>query len=187
MPRLEHSVENNRKTGQTVVSTTAIPLTKIGDTSGAGTTFTAAGVTDAAAWDLSAVAVNDVAVTSDGYKGVITAVDDGSDNLAVRWWVEPGGKRGSPNGDVKPADTSTVTIHRVDHCVGILVKALVGNTAVIRVGLDGNSRATDYPLSAGKTLYLFPYQTARNIDITKVFILAESGSQTVSWIVTAIR
>ena len=51
-----------RRTGQTSITTAAIPVTRVGSPSGAGTTFTVTTGIDAAAWDLSAVIDGDVAM-----------------------------------------------------------------------------------------------------------------------------
>ena len=164
----------------------AVPLTKVGDTSGAGTTFTATTVVDAVAWDLSAIEIGDVAVTSDGYKGIITAINDGADTLTIgAGWMDPNGKQGRRGSDVKPTDTSTVTVHRIAQCKSILIKMLAGNGDIVRVGLDGTARATDYPISAGANLMLFHPQDQKHLDVTDIFILADSGTLTAAWMVIA--
>lgn len=183
MPFTRQSLENRRKTGQTSVGTTAIPLTKVGDTSSANTTYTDTTVTDGSAWDLSAVSAGDVAVTQDGYKGIITAVDDGNDSLTVELWMDSAGKEG---GGVKPTDGQTVTIHRISQCTGMMVKALFANSDDVRVGLDGNARASDFPLSKGRNLNLYDENGMDKADITKVYVKADSGTQTVAWMVTAL-
>jgi len=94
--------------------TAAAPLTKVGDTSGAGTTFTTTRVTDVAAWDLSTIAVDMVAKTSGGWVGRIRAVSDASDYIDVFHWEQE--SRGDPRIAAKPADGETVTIHRVHKC-----------------------------------------------------------------------
>lgn len=186
MPRLVQGLDNKRLSGQTSVTTTAVPLTKVGDTSGAGTTFTATTVVDGVAWDLSAIEIGDVAVTSDGYKGIITAINDGADTLTIGLgWMDPNGKQGRPGGTVKPTDTSTVTIHRIAQCSSIMIKMLVANGDDVRVGLDGNARSDDYPLPAGANLMQFPPQSQKHLDVTRIFIRADSGTQTVAWIVIA--
>lgn len=68
-------------------------------TSGAGTTFTDTTVTDSATWDLSAVAVDHVAVASGGSKGIITAVNDAGNVITVADWIPS-----------NPTDSETVTI-----------------------------------------------------------------------------
>jgi len=186
MPRLPQNLGAVRKTGQTVVTTTATPLTKIGDTSGAGTTFTAVTVIDGAAWDLSAVSVGDVAVSADGYKGVITEVDDAADTVTVNYWLHPDGRRGglytTMGVAIKPTDGQTVTIHRISRCKNIGVKALSGNTDGITIGRNGTAVATDYPLSPGRKDTL---TDENKLDVTEIYVRADSGSQTVAWIVGA--
>jgi hypothetical protein len=159
----------------------------IGDTSSGNTTYTTVDVTDGSAWDLSAVAVGDVAVTQDGYKGIITAVDDGNDNITVGYWQDNSGTRGTPQATtIKPTDGQTVTIHRIAQVRAIQVKALAANTDAIRLSLNGTAVATDFPLAAGLTILLFGgYLTADNVDVTDVFLLSDSGTQTVAWCVTS--
>lgn len=103
------------------------PITVIGDTSGAGTTFTATTVTDAAAWDLSAIAAGMVAKTSGEWYGLITAVDDGNDTLTVEKW-EYRGNQGDKRAVALPAAGETVTIHRVHKCARLTLYG--GITAV---------------------------------------------------------
>lgn len=183
MSRLNQNLESVRKSGTTSFSTTATPLTKIGDTSSANTTYTSTTVTDGSAWDLSAVSEQDIVVTEDGYKGRITAVDDGNDVLTVKEWLSPEGKQGA---GVNPTDGQTATIHRIDNCSVMIAQADIANTDVVRIGLDGNARSDDFPLQAGMTVYLTPYCTAPNVDITKVYVLADSGNQSVAWIVVTL-
>lgn len=186
MPRINQGLDSKRLSGQTITTTTAVPLTKIGATSSANTTFTATTVVDASAWDLSALEIGDVAVTSDGYKGVIAVIDDGADTLTIgRGWQDPEGKQGRLGGTVKPADASTVTIHRIAQCVSILLKMLVGNSDDVRVGLNGAAVATDYPVPAGANLLLFNPLGQKHIDVTDIFIRADSGTPTVAWIVSS--
>lgn len=183
MARILQNLRSVRKSGKTTVSTTAVPVTKIGDTSSANTTYTDTTVTDGSAWNLSAVAVNDVIKTEDGYKGLIKSVDDGNDILTVSQWQGPDGKKGT---GVKPTDGQTATIHRIDHCGVLMVQASLGNTDNLRIGIDGNARADDYKLVPGMTLHVSPYDDTPNIDITRVYAIAESGSQSLEWIVVTM-
>lgn len=184
MARILQNLESVRKSGSTTIgNAAAVPITKIGDTSSASTTYTDTTVTDGSAWDLSAVAANDVIVTEDGYKGLITSVDDGNDELTVKKWIAPDGKEGT---GVKPTDGQTATIHRIDHCGVIMLQADINNTDNIRVGIDGNARADDYKLVPGNTLHIMPYDDSPNVDTTRVYAIAESGSQTLEWIVTTL-
>lgn len=186
MPRIIQNIENKRLTGQVSATTTAVPLTKVGDTSGAGTTFTVTTVVDGAAWDLSAIEVGDVAVTSDGYIGEITAIDNGNDTLTIgKGWQSPRTEQGRLGGTIKPADTSTVTIHRIAQCHSILIKMLAGNSDVVRVGLNGTAVVSDYPLGAGANLLEFPAQRRGKLDVTQIYVRADSGTQTVAWMVQA--
>jgi hypothetical protein len=181
MPRIIQGLDNKRMTGQTATTTT---VTKVGDTSSGNTTFTATTVVDASAWDLSGIEVGDVAVTSDSYKGVITAINDGTDTLTIgNGWQSPAGAQGRPGGTIKPTDTSTVTIHRIAQCKSILLKCLAANGGDIRIGLNGAAVATDYPLPVGANMMLFHPQNQKHLDVTDVYIRADSGTQTMAWIV----
>jgi len=91
----------------TVGSTTAIPLTKIASTSSSNTTFTATRVTDASSWTLTGAIAGDVAVTSDGKRGIV--VSTATNIVNVNEWVDESG-----NSQI-PANGSIVTIHRVNY------------------------------------------------------------------------
>jgi hypothetical protein len=66
-----------------------------------------------------------------------------------------------------------------------MLKCLSGNGDDIRVGLNGAAVATDYPLPAGANMMLFHPQNQKHIDVTEVYIRADSGSQTMAWIISA--
>jgi hypothetical protein len=183
MNAIVQNLDNVRKTGQTTISTVATPLTKVGDTSSGNTTYTATTVTDGTAWDLSKISEGDVALSEDGYKGLITEVDDGNDILTVGpGWTAPDGKQGRLGGNVKPTDGQTLTIIRIDHCLNITIKALPANTAVLRVGTNGTAVADDYHLSAGRR-FCQSRNNKKPVDVSRVYVLAESGSQAIAWIV----
>lgn len=173
--------ETVRKSGQTTISTTAVPVTKVGDTSGSGTTFATTSVVDGAAWDLSGITAGEVAVTSDGYKGIITAVDDGNDTLTIGGgWMPPSGRKPDINTNIKPTNGSTVTIHRVSRAKVISIQALTGNTADVYVGKHGTATSGDKKLTAGQILELTPDEE-EFLDVTNVYAIAASGSQTAAY------
>ena len=180
--RQYQNLSNIRQSGEQTVTTTPIPLTQI-VASSANTTFTDTSVVDGSAWTLSDVHVGEMAISSDGYIGLINSVDDGNDTVGVKWWVDPRGKKGGRGSGVKPTDTSTVSIQRVSWSRLLTITAGAGNNAVVYVGRDGNARATDYPLQAGESL---PMEEPGGIDITNVYVLAASGSQTVAWILGTV-
>jgi hypothetical protein len=163
-----------------------VPLTKVGDTSSGNTTFTVTTVVDGSAWDLSAIEEGDVAVTSDGYSGEITAIDDGNDTLTIeKGWISPRTEQGRRGGSIKPTDTSTVTIHRVAQCRSILIKMLRANTDIVRVGLNGAAVVTDFPVEGGANVTIFPAQRRKHVRVTEIYVRADSGTQTVAWMVLA--
>lgn len=172
--------ETVRKSGQTTISTTAVPVTKVGNTSGAAT-FTVTSVVDAAPWDLSGVTEGEVAVTADGYKGVITAVDDGNDTLTIAGgWMPPNRRTRDVRTSIKPADGNTVTIHRVSRAKVISIQALPGNTVNIFVGKHGTATSSDKKLSPGQILELVPDEE-KYLDVIRIYVIAASGSQTVAY------
>lgn len=173
--------ETVRKSGQATISTSAVPVTKVGDTSGAGTTFGVTSVVDAAAWDLSGVTAGEVVVTADGYKGVITTVDNGADTLTIAGgWMPPSGRTPDVRTSIKPTDGNTVTIHRVSRAKVISIQALPGNTANIFVGKHGTATSSDKKLTPGQILELVPDEE-KYLDVTRVYAIAASGSQTVAY------
>lgn len=170
-----------RLTGQTSITATPIPVTKRGDTSSAGTTFTAIAVTDSAAWDLSTITEGDVVVSSDGYKAIVKSVDDASDILTVDGWMPPSGLTPDPRVVAqKPTDGETVTIHQISRAKRLKILALSGNSQIVYVGLDETARITDYPLAAGTDISL---EDGEYMDITRVYARSASGTQTISFIV----
>lgn len=184
MNAVVQNLDNIRKTGQTPVTATPTPLTKVGDTStGATTTYTATTVVDGTAWDLSNVSAGEVALSQDGYKGIITEVDDGNDTLTVgAGWMTPDGTQGRPGGTTKPTDGQSLTIIRVDHCESLVIKALSGNTAALRIGTNGTAETDDYHLSAGRRFSL-SRNMRKPVDVSRVYVLSESGMQTVTYMV----
>ncbi len=180
--RFFQNLDNVRKSGELSFSTTPTPLTQIVESSG-NTTFTDSTIVDASAWDLSDVSAGEVVVTSDGYIGLIKAVDDGADTLTISYWQDPSGRRGSKGSNIKPADTSTVSVQRVSLSNKLTIKADEGNTDVVYVGRDGTARVTDYPLSPGESI---PIEESNGIDVTKTYMLAASGTQTVSWLLATV-
>jgi len=156
-------------------------VTKVGDTSGVGTRFTTTAITDGSAWDLSAVSVGEVAVTSDGYKGIITAVSDGLDTLTIKGgWMPPSGRAPNPVTGIKPADGSTVTIHRISRLKSLTIQSLDSNVVTIYVGRHGTATALDLALAPGEFVVLRP-DGVEYLDVTEVYVLAASGSRTVAY------
>lgn len=98
-------------------------------TSSVNTTFSSTTVTDASAWDLSAVLAGDYAVASGGSVGLINTVDDGGDQLTVDSWV--GGT---------PSNGETVAVERRG-------QVEIDNT--LTVG-DGTGTGTDPDLTINK-------------------------------------
>lgn len=173
-----------QKTDTVSVTVTPTPITKVGDTSTAGTTtYTSKTVVDGTGWDLSAISEGDVLKTTSGYKAIVRAVDDGNDTLTVDGWMTPTGLGPDPRVIAqKPADGVAVTIHRISQAKLITITAALANTQVIYVGLDETARITDYPLAAGASVVL---ADDGYLDITRIYVRSASGTQSAEWIVDA--
>ena len=165
--------------GKTTIGETSMPITKAGDTSGATTTFTATTVVDATAWDLSAVAAGMYAVTSDGYVGLISVVNDGTDTVTVKAWVK------MSNGIVgTPTATSTVTVHKVYQCTQMVIVADTSNGSTIHVQRNGDDATTnDYVLNADERLVIKPVVGSKYVNVTKINGISASGNL-VLWFMT---
>jgi len=74
-------------------------------------------------------------------------------------------------------------VQRISTAKKVGIQAAEGNTDKIYVGLDGNARTTDWPLNPGETLAV---DDDTVIDVTQVYVIAASGTQTVSWSLGAI-
>jgi hypothetical protein len=153
----------------TVTGATAVPLTKIGASSSANTTFTETRVTDASAWSLTNVAQGDVAVSSDGKRGIV--VSAGTNLVNVGMWVDEGWSIQTP------ANGSTVAIHRLNLVRRLLIKSPSTNGAVVYIGLYGTATATDYPMAVSETIEILPDGDAEFVDVTKIYALVASGTQ----------
>lgn len=135
------NLESLRKTGQLSVSTTALPITQIVATAGGDSpTYTTTTVVNDNAIDLSNVLPFDYIVTADGYRGKITAANDGTDTLTVDYWQDPAGKEG---GNVKPTDGQGYIVERIVSAKTFGLTADPDNTAVIYVGRHGTTRGAD--------------------------------------------
>lgn len=177
-------VHGHRASGQTSVSTTAIPVTRVAAASSSNTTYTSTTAVDPSAWDLSGVIAGDVAVTSEGYQGIITAVDDGNDTITIGdgWQAPSGVARISNNANIKPTDSSTTTIHRVTRANRFKLMLPSDATDVVYVGRHGSASATDYPLTAGSGLPLRAGDDQKYLDISNLYVIAASGTQEINWI-----
>jgi hypothetical protein len=148
---------------------TPIPLTKIGLSSSANTTFTDTRVTDGTAWSLTNVAQGDVAVSSDGKRGIV--VSTGTNIVNVGQWVDKGGSIQTP------ANGSTVAIHRLNLVRRLWIKAPSTNIAAVYIGLYGTADSTDYPLAIGEAIEILPDGDAEWLDVTKIYQLVAGGTQ----------
>ncbi len=179
--------------GRQTVTTTAKPLTQIGLASSGATTFTTTGptvrVTDGAAWDLSNVEVNMVAVTSGGWRGRITAVNDGGDYIDVHLWKDAGrhGQRRAAEG---PADGETVVIHKMEVCERVIIDALDANTLDVFLGFANDVTASG--AKAGQPIAATATQENHRltllaglgmyIDLTGVYVIVAAGTEGLAWV-----
>ena len=157
-----------------VLATSSNPITKIGVTSGATTTFTATTVVDSVAWDLSAPVAGHFAKTSDGWIGLINTVNDGTDTLTVNKWVRADGA----SSDGKPVAGSTVTVHRVWRCNKLKVKADNSNAAGIHLRQNAAATASAYELLANETITFIPEAGCKYVDATLINAISSSGTIT---------
>lgn len=178
---IPQNLTNKRKTGQTTVGTTAVPITKIDDTSSASTSFTKTAVRDSNPWNVANVEVGDVAVTSDGYMGLITTAPGASDTLEIAYGWTVGGRTPHPLSNIKPTDGSTVTIHRISRCSNLIIQSLVNNGANIFIGRNGDADSSDYKLLPGQDLPIYANEGRHWVDVTQIYAEAASGSQTIAW------
>ena len=185
--------EKQPRQGRTEVTTTAKPITQIGAASSGATTYTKTNqvprVTDGAAWDLSDVAVDMLAVTSGGWRGRIVAVNDGADYIEVEHW-QPKGQTGSSRASQGPADTETITIHKMEICKYLLVDAVDANSADVYIGFSSSVTASGadigHPIAAPNTQpnhrYNLPAGLHEWIDLVEVYVIVAAGTEEVAWV-----
>ena len=168
------------------ISTTAGLLTQRTESS-ANTTYTVTSVKDAAVWDLSAVILGDVVETGDGYKGLVSSVDDANDTVYVQEWKRPAGTPLRRMAVDKPSNGQTAKVLVADGCVNLIVDALETNTGDVLIGFD--STLTDgFPIAAlaTKINHRISLTSGRDryINLSSVYIKSVSGTQTVAYIAT---
>ena len=175
----------------TTVTQVASPITKIGITStSATTTYTARTVVDGTAWDLSAITANEIALgvyikTADGYMGVVSAVNDGTDTVTVKNWIRQDYSDVAEGASAKPADGNACTLYKALIADGIVLTAIEANTVNAIAGFNASlpSDGTDgdeVSCTAGNPNSLRIYKW-KNMDLTKLHVIAASTSPKVSW------
>jgi len=164
--------------------TTSIPatpstaVTQVGVASSINTTFTATTVVDGTAWDLSAPVAGQFAKTSDNWIGLITAVDNATDTITVKKWVRADGS----TSDGKPADGSTVAVHRVWRCNTLKAKADNSNAAGIHLRQNVSATTSSYKLLANETITFVAEVGCKYVDATLINAISASGTLTLWWI-----
>lgn len=173
------NIHTGKQGTTSVIATGSTPLTKRGDTSPADTVFTATGMTCTGTWSQTGMAVKDIAVTSDGYVGVITAL--ATKSVTVKEWVHSKtGKIGTP------ANTSTVTVHRVFQCKTIKIKA--GTVTAVHVSRDGvDATTSDFILLSNESIVLQGERDSEWVDVSKINVISSSGTVSISWITDALQ
>lgn len=166
------------RSGNTSVGESSIPITKVGNTSSANTTFTVTTVVDGTAWTLTAPAVGDFAKTSDGWIGKITAVSDATDTVTVQEWVNIASGAKSTEGSAKPADGSTVICHKLFRCGSIKFKADNSNGAGIHIQRTAAATTSAYELLANESITLTPEHGSTFVDATLINAISASGTLT---------
>lgn len=179
--------------GRTAVTNTARPLTQVGSPSSAGTTFTKTSVTDSAAWDLSAVAVGMIIKTSDGFRGSITGVNDGTNTITCEGgWISAGGRSGRGLAAQIPADGAIVRVHKMESCELLIVDALDENTLDVYLGFSSSVSADPASANVGHEIaasvgqvnhrLVMEARMSKEFDLTEFWVIVASGTEYVCWI-----
>ncbi len=177
---------NHHGSGSQSVTATAKAATQIVSSTGASTTYTAATIVDAAAWDLSNVEAGDVVKTADDYRAIVLSADDGNDTITIEGgWMPPTGAGPDANkASVLPTDGNAAVVHRMNRCVRIHLSADAGNANTVFVRRGGSAPGagvyTDYPLVAGQSVTI-EADEEKYLDLTTVWLIA-AGASTVDWI-----
>lgn len=178
-----------RRTGQTTVTTSAAPVTQIDLDSSSNTTFTTTTAVDQTSWDLSQVIAGDIVITSDNCIGIITDVNVGfggaptTVTVGQGWSCEVTGFRRNPVVTASvPAAGSTMEIHRISHAKTLRLKADPDNTDEVFIGKHGDATISDFVLEAGEHVDLVPEEPGNYVDVTQVYAIAASGTQTIDYI-----
>ena len=176
------------RSGLTTATASASPITKIGASSTAGTTtYTATTVRDATAWDLSALTAGQIAlgiwaVTTEGYRGYVTAANDASDQVTIAGgWITPSGYQLDPNIATElPTTATAVTFHRVSFCKTLVVTGYAGNTNTIYCGYNSAlpSDGSDGDEIAASVVKAY---IGDLLDATKLYVICAAGSPKISW------
>lgn len=180
------------RSGITTVTGTASPITKIGNSSTAATTtYTATTVADATAWDLSALTAGQIAlgiwaVTTEGYRGRVTAANNTSDTVTIAGgWITPEGNQLDPNIATKtPTNATAVTFHRVSYCKSIIITGYSANTVTVYAGF--NSSLPSDGMDGEEISASVSKAYTGNIDATKLYVICASSSPKVSWIASDV-
>jgi len=184
------------RSGLTTATTSASPITKIGASSTAATTtYTTTTVSDATAWDLSALSAGQLAlgiwaVTTEGYRGYVTAVNDTTDVVTVAGgWIRPSGQQLDPSiATETPTAATSVTFHRVSYCKQITVTAIDANTVTVFAGFnsalpsDGTDGDEISSTAAQPNSMRIYGNGIDSFDATKLYITCASSTPKVSWI-----
>lgn len=125
-----HAGSKQPRTGRKTVTNTPTPITSV-NSSSLNTTFTATGIQDSSAWDLSEVEVNDIAVAEGGYAGRVTGT--GVNSVTIAGWVLGGiDLRGMAA--AKPAAGSRVTIYKTIRAKALNVAVNTANDNTVYIG-----------------------------------------------------
>lgn len=184
------------RSGVTTATTSATPITKIGATSTAATTsYTVTTIVDGTAWDLSALSAGQIAlgiwaVTTEGYRGRVTAVNDSIDTVTIGGgWITPDGVQLDYNiSDEKPTDATAVTFHRVCDCKQLTVTAYEGNSVVVYAGFNSSlpsdgSDGDEISATAAQPNSIRIYGNGIDyFDVTKLYVICASSTPKISWI-----
>lgn len=157
-------------------------ITAQGSVSGAGTTFTATTVTDAAVWDLSTIAAGMVAKTSGGWFGLIKEVDDGSNKLTVVNWELSG--HGDKRAAALPVAGETVQVHRVHKCCRITLWGGTNDAYLARNATPATPNWVKLSATAAEqqSKVVLEPKMGKAIDVTEWYGITASGLADVYWV-----
>lgn len=168
------------KTWRKTVTNEPSPISALTQSS-AGTTFTITSVADSAAWDLTQVAIGDVAITGDKYLAMVRGT--GADSITVDAWTKAGHGRRRGATD-KPTDGETVTIHRLVRARQVLLRAGTGNTNVVYQGFsEWVNMNTGHPIppESGQVNSALPITAPRDrwLNTSRVWLISGTTQEVI--------
>ena len=175
------------------IPATAKPIAQVAATSSGNTVFTVNTASDLSAWDLSDVKAGDIVEVIDSgsgemFLGRVDSIDDPNDEITLQGTT--GWFRGEISGrglaGLRPADGSSVIIHRLDKCVKLLIDALAGNPGDVLLGFDSTVTVAGganpgHPIANSPTYANFRLELEagldRYLDLKRIYVIAAASSE----------